>query len=535
MPFVARFGRLKFLTCLVSLLCFDLYVWAQKKVPVEIIHSDVLEIFNNNGQTIKKISGNVQLKHEGLFFQCDSALIFDTPQLLNAYGNVIIRQGDTIYFRSDSLIYQGTPKILDAYGNVLMETPDIRLTTPHLTYDRNNQTAYYFESGEIIGKKDPFRLSSQIGLYFGNGSYFRFGKNVKVVKNDISIETDTLLYFEKEDRYVFQGKTYMQSPDGFVVCEKGFYWPAEDKALYQKNVSICKASNFITGDSIAIDQKKRIVHFGPNFFFIDTVEKAFMHAHKGVYYLQDDSMAAYINPCLGYLTDDDTLWIKGDTVLFKLKSSTDSLSIKNHSTIDSANKNDLVTFWAFPDAAIYSEDLSGKSDSLFYASNDSLLHLIGSPVLWMGEMEIYADTIVAFFYDTIMQNMLFYENTYLSQWLDSASFNMMYGVYGRLVFHNNQPAVLYLDTAAEAIYHVKDDDGKKIGINHSHSQNIKIYFKEKELSKVVLQQNPQGIIDPPLKEELKILEGWKNRREEKIYRNAFPLVISTNECECRKQ
>jgi hypothetical protein len=52
------------------------------------------------------------------------------------------------------------------------------------------------------------------------------------------------------------------------------------------------------------------------------------------------------------------------------------------------------------------------------------------------------------------------------------------------------------DGDAACIYYIQDDDSAYTGINESRSEVIDVYFKEKELQKVVFRRSVTGTIWP---------------------------------------
>ena len=51
--------------------------------------------------------GSVRMKHDSMYMFCDSALIFEKINSVEAFGNVRMEQGDTLFIYGDYLYYDG--------------------------------------------------------------------------------------------------------------------------------------------------------------------------------------------------------------------------------------------------------------------------------------------------------------------------------------------------------------------------------------------------------------------------------------------
>jgi len=100
------------------LACFPVLLRGQVKTEtgeeIKILHADYTQIEMTPGAETKILYGQVQLYHDSSFLYCDSARIEGLQ--VAAYGNVVIRQNDTVQIFADSLRYNGLLKTTDLYG-----------------------------------------------------------------------------------------------------------------------------------------------------------------------------------------------------------------------------------------------------------------------------------------------------------------------------------------------------------------------------------------------------------------------------------
>ena len=96
------------LTATITLLSFTISFSEQK---IEIINSDALYMRSNNNGNYKVLNGDVHLKKEDLNIYCDSALIFEDKNLVQAIGHVFIIKKDSVKLNCDTLIYNQNTEI----------------------------------------------------------------------------------------------------------------------------------------------------------------------------------------------------------------------------------------------------------------------------------------------------------------------------------------------------------------------------------------------------------------------------------------
>ena len=61
---------------------------AQKKSKIEILNANVLEFEELKGVKVKRLIGDVQLKHDEALMFCDSAYIYSNTNTMDAYNHV---------------------------------------------------------------------------------------------------------------------------------------------------------------------------------------------------------------------------------------------------------------------------------------------------------------------------------------------------------------------------------------------------------------------------------------------------------------
>ncbi len=92
---------------------------AQKKSVINLIKSESIQGVKVNGVDMLKVyKGTFQQDNSTL--RSDSAYFHQAENTFDAYGHVLITQGDTLHIYSDKLNYNGNTKIAILTDNVRM-------------------------------------------------------------------------------------------------------------------------------------------------------------------------------------------------------------------------------------------------------------------------------------------------------------------------------------------------------------------------------------------------------------------------------
>ena len=128
---------------ILSILAVSHFALAQKPTKIELVHANTLEYDEQSGNKVRRLIGSVIFKHDNVLLNCDSAYMYSETNNLEAFGNVHIKEGDSLNIYGDFLKYDGNSKKGELHGNVKLLHNDMVLTTEHLNQDLKDNIGKY--------------------------------------------------------------------------------------------------------------------------------------------------------------------------------------------------------------------------------------------------------------------------------------------------------------------------------------------------------------------------------------------------------
>lgn len=198
---------------------------------IEIIFQQKLRTVIKDGREVNHFQGDVVFKHDDVYIFCDTGT--KEGKIIRAWGNVVIKQDDTLNIFSDRLYYDGDTKIADLERNVVLENRDQKLFTRKLKYDVANKVATYSVGATLTDDKTYLR--SRRGNYYVNTSEAFFQDSVVVLDPEFSLKTDTLLFNTKTKVATFVSPTLITYDNSRIYTEAGYYELNNKYAVFNKN------------------------------------------------------------------------------------------------------------------------------------------------------------------------------------------------------------------------------------------------------------------------------------------------------------
>src|ERR1035437_6874135 len=153
--------------------------------------------------------GDVLVQEGTTKFACDSAIINQHLNTLEAFGNVHINQGDTLFTSSQYIKYLGNERVAYLKKNVKLTDKKATLTTQELEYNLTTGIGKYNNGGKVVNGKTV--LTSTQGIYYEDTKDVYFINNVDVVDPQTKIKAHSLLYNTQTQKLKFIGPTYIKN------------------------------------------------------------------------------------------------------------------------------------------------------------------------------------------------------------------------------------------------------------------------------------------------------------------------------------
>jgi len=474
-------------------------VFSQHK-KIKIIHSD--NTFKNEEKYPDAIValGNVMVEHEGATLQCNQALIYQEANLIKAFGDVLINQGDTVTQTSKFVSYNGNTKIARSWGHVILKDPKMTLTTDTLDFNRVKQILYYQHHATI--KDSSNTLESEIGYYYLNENKFQAQSQVVITNPDHKITSDELDYYTDTGISFLYGPTTIldKKNKNTIYSEKGYHNSKTKISHFVKNAKINYKDRVITGDSLYYDENRKFASATGNITVLDTINNSVIRGGYSEYFQEKDSVFIIKKPVAISLVEKDSMFIHGDTLLV-------------------TGKQEHRIMRAFHHVKFFKKNLQGKCDSLYSNESKGLTKMYRHPVLWNDVNQITGDSI--FFLSNKKTNKLdslkVFNKAFVIKRDSTGGFSQIKGKNLYAKFSNDTIDNIYVSGNGQMINYNRDEKKELIGITKLTCSNIKFKFKNGDIENIKYITKPTGKTYPPSKfpKEEEKLSGFVWREKEK--------------------
>jgi lipopolysaccharide export system protein LptA len=443
----------------------------------------------------------VQFEHQGADLWCDIAIFFQKENRLEARGNVLLKQGDSVEMTSQKITYKGDIKLAKAWGNVVLTNSDMTLKTDTLRLDREKQEAYYKDYGTVIDSTNI--LKSKVGRYFMERKKYQFLDSVHIDNPEYILDSEQLDYYTSSKNAYMYGPSTIVGETYKIYCERGFYDTKVESGYGIKNTRVDYNDRIMEGDSVYFNKVQEFASATNNITVTDTINQGIVRAHYAEVHKAKDSLFATKRAVSILVQEQDSLYVHGDTLMI-------------------TGKPDERITRAFRNAKFFKTDLSGKCDSIHSEEKTGITQLITNPILWNGENQMTGDSIhlISNKQTEKLDSLKVLNNAFIIS-LDSISmegFNQAKGkdLFGKFI--ENELKIIDLIKNTEVIYYMYNDDDELIGINKTICSKIRITMANNDVDELTFFTDPDGDMFPEkdLPENSRILKGFVWYGDERI-------------------
>jgi lipopolysaccharide export system protein LptA len=460
-----------------------------------MLYADSLSFDKDFNPDVNVARGNVVFLHDSAYMYCDSAYLYKSTNTLEAFDNVRIEQGDSLFIYGDYLIYEGNTQLAKVRSNVKMEHGGNTLFTDSFNYERIKNIGYYFDGGMLVDSVNE--LTSVYGQYLPSIKQARFQKDVKLVNDNMTLNSDTLVYWTETKVAIITGPSVIESDSGYVESSSGWYnTETDDSRLYDRSTVFSKDRNkTLTADTLFYNPKTRFGEAFHNMVLKDTAQKVILTGHYGWYDdLGGNAMATDSAQCVEY-SQGDSLFLHADT-------------LRMFTTGE--NEREMR---AYHGTRFYRTDIQGVCDSLQYNSLSRILYMFTEPILWNLGYQLTGDTIHIFFNeDNAIDYAHVYEHPFSVERTDTLEhYNQLKGNDLKAYFEKGELRRIMVNGSVETIYYAMEEDSTFIGMTRLESGFLTVWLNDRKLEKIKYEVQPKGytVPMPDLTDELKFLKDFK--------------------------
>jgi lipopolysaccharide export system protein LptA len=528
---------LKRFKALLFILCFSIvfFCFAQEKQRITIEYAGTgytdPDIEDGAKVFLRDKSQQVHFIHKGINMWCDKAIYYEDQDYIEAFSNVILKQGDSINMVAKYLEYSGKTQLAYAKGDVILTEPQSTLTTDKLYFDRTRQIAYFNTKGKVV-RDSSGTITSQVGRYYMSAQKYQFTKDVVLVNPEYTLNTERLdFYTENGHAYLF-GPSTIIGETSKVYCERGFYNTNNDTGHFERNAKIDYVNRTVEGDSLYFDRNKNFASATNNITVTDTINNSIAKGHYAEVWRAKDSMFITKRALAITVQEKDSVYMHADTLMV-------------------TGKPDNRITRAYYNARLYKTDIAGKSDSIHVNHKTGLTQMLNlsrfsstdafatarKPVLWNLGNQMTGDTIhlISNVKTEKLDSLRVFNNAFIvsKDTLSDDGFNQIKGQRLIGLFRDNELYNVDIIKNAEVIYYSRNAENELAGINKSKSGSINIQIEEQAMQEIRLINQIDGELFPESKfpKSGRRLRGFDWRGEERpasiedLFKDDPPFVL----------
>lgn len=422
-------------------------------------------------------------------------------------------------------------------------------------------------------------MIKHISILFITSVLYLFSTNLQVENNDIILENADSLIGTALDNFTFRefyGNVKLKHRDVIVKCNYAKQYIEQNKADLLGNVKINQNTMLLQSPRINYDGNLGFAYAYDSVSIIDL--KTRLTANEGTYdvknyiadflvdvEIEDDSVKIFADRIIynrqnriskaygdvfikGKFTDvlitADTIISNpnknyslafGEPILYKIDTTfiDDTLDIENQlmqfdtltitaDTMESFREPENEFYKFSKNVEIVKGDIIAKSDEAIYSKD--LIILKNKPIVWYGETQLYADSIIIKLENNNLKNIYTYKNSIMVTRHDSTDnerFNQISGIDIIIDLDSSKISGMTAIGEAKSLYYFLDDNDNN-GVDRKSTDTIKVKFDAGEVDKIhwigltVGEFFPENLVfDEPQKFNLPLFKWNDNKPKRK--------------------
>ena len=479
-----------------SLISFDLVSQKKEKITYK---ADELKFKRVNKEPVRKLKYNVIFTQGETEIRCDSANFYNRRNTLEAFGKIIITNSDSSVIVAEKLIYDGEKKTAKLRDNVIYKKDKEQIKTNNLDYFIDMKKGVFFNDGELNDEINT--LSSRNGIFYGDKDLSIFYDGVKLIGENYILKSDSMTYNSISKEAITFGFTKIKSEDSIIIESDGGLFKQETNYSKLNSSKIETEQYILEGDIINFDDENSIYYASKNVKLKIKESDYYVYGDEGIYTKENNTSKIFGNTLLKKIIENDTFYLSSDTIL----------------AIEKENK--IQNLFAYKNVKFYKNNFFGKSDSILFNINDSLIKMYNDPIIWNQNNQITSDTISFKLISNKVEQMSLSKNSFIISKDSLGNFNQIKGRNMLATFSDeNYLKTIIVNGNGETIYFGLNEESNSIlGLNYIVCSDLKLNFENNEINNIIFYKNPIAKMIPPheIKEKDLYIKSFEWREEEK--------------------
>lgn len=440
----------------------------KKKTRVDLLYAEEAQSDQQARPDVQVLVGSVKLRHDSMYMFCDSALIYEKTNSVEAFGNVRMEQGDTLFIYGDYLYYDGMAQLAMLREHVRLINRTTELTTDSLNYDRIYNLGYYFDGGTLTDEENV--LTSIWGEYSPATKLAVFNHDVELVNPQFVLTSDTLKYSTFTKVATILGPSDIVSKENHIYSERGIYDTQTDQAELLERSVLTNGGRKLTGDSLFYDRRRGYGEAFDNVQMNDTVNRNMLTGDYCFYNeLTQNALATRRAVAVDY-SQGDSLFMHGDTLRL----------ITFHLNTDSVYRE----MRAYHKVRAYRTDVQAVCDSMVYNSKDSCLTMYTDPILWQGTQQLIGEEIKVYMNDSTISWAHIINQALAVEQKDSIHYNQVSGKEMMAYFDKGEMRRVDVNGNVLVIFYpVEERDSSLIGMDYTEGSFLRMLLKDRRMER----------------------------------------------------
>lgn len=448
--------------------------------------------------------GDVVFTKGPMIMRCDSAHYYAESESMDAFGNVSMEQGDTLFVYADELQFDGNTEIATLYADfgrkVRLINRDVTLETDIFIYDLGIDLGYYEVGGRLTDPSNT--LTSRYGEYAPSTKEANFYTDVHLNSRNnsdtLDIYSDTLYYSTATHIAELHAPSEVVNARGTIYTRLGIYDTDNNRTtLFDRSTIVTSQGQTLTADTIYYDRTDGFGEAFGNMVLTDSAHKVEIRGNYGYYNeLADSSFTTGRAQLLQY-SDSDTLFLHGRYI--QSFRNFDSTLVKADTVKGIAEHLKIDTTHiavVYPRVRFYRRDMQGLCDSMRFTQRDSTLRMYINPVVWSEDQQIFGNVIELLLNDSTIERATLPDQGFAAQAIEGDHYNQLSGKEMVAHFVAGEMRRLDINGNVEIIMYPEESDSTINKIVNAQSSFLTATFRGRTTEYIKLWPETTGAATP---------------------------------------